>query len=442
MCRSPPTILGCRSLAVKSALVLAIPITPSPPLTPSTTATGIRSSPRATAPLGRCNLYMDGVLQATGTGPSATRATPVSLNIGNIQSGLDFLAGSIDEVRLYNYVVSPATVTQLIHLAPRWWRYYPLDGNAQDTSGFGNLGMINNNVTFVTGKVGTQAAQFDGMSSDIEIPAAVASDFSLAYWMKTTATGGTGQWWSGLGLVDADAPGTAADFGTSLLGPSRALLVWAIQTPPIIPPPTSTTAIGITSPPPASMRPASMKLYVDGYLQATITGPTNTRSAPSGIRLGGIQSGGGFFSGALDDVRLYNYSIECEPGFNALFTPQPLPGPWMNSWTWVLPRRRVIPIMPLHTGTWRLAVAARISGERGSISIRLHQFLRLGLLRPGWPAARSSATAPPTRTPRPASCFAIRPPPTRRLSPWCMIKPKEYNSFTATPPARSPASRG
>ena len=65
----------------------------------------------------------------------------------------------------------------------------------------GNNGAVFNNVTYTTGKVGAQAAQFDGTSSFVRLPASVKTDFSIAFWMKTTATGGAGtQWWSGLGL--------------------------------------------------------------------------------------------------------------------------------------------------------------------------------------------------------------------------------------------------
>ena len=279
---------------------------------------------------GAMQLYVDGTLQATGTGPTATRTAPAVLDIGKIQSSLDLneLPGSIDEVRLYNCVISAAAVSQLYSLGSTLVAYYNLDGNVQDTSGFGNLGITNNNVTFVAGKVGPQAAQFDGVGSYMEIPAAVASDFSIAYWMKTTATGGSGQWWSGLGMADGDAPGTAADFGTSLLGSHAAFGVGNPDT-------TVTSGLSINDGNwhhVAATRVNAtglMKLYVDGYLQSTTTGPTNTRSAPTGMRLGAVQSGGGFFPGTLDDVRLYNYQLNASQ-ISALVSPQPVPAPWTN----------------------------------------------------------------------------------------------------------------
>lgn len=279
---------------------------------------------------GVMQLYVDGVLQATGAASTATRSTPVSLHIGNLQSGYNYFAGSIDEVRLYNYVVGPATVSQLAANGSTLVAYYPFEGSAADGSGFGNSGTANN-VTYVAGEVGAQAAQFDGASSYVQIPVAVVNDFSIACWVKTTATGASGQWWNGRGMVDGETPGAVNDFGLSLIGNYAAFGVGNPDTTI-----TSTTAINdgqwhhVT----ATRNNASglMQLYVDGVLQATATGPAGTRSAPPALRIGSIQAGyaGGYFAGAVDDARLYNYQLSASQ-IAALVTPQPLPSPWTNS---------------------------------------------------------------------------------------------------------------
>jgi len=280
---------------------------------------------------GALQLYVDGVLQATGTGSTATRSTPVSLHIGNLQSGYDYLAGSIDEVRLYNYVVSPATVAQLAAAGSTLVAEYNLEGNVQDSSGFGNNGMTNNNVAFVTGKVGAQAAQFDGASSYAQIPVAAVNDFSMACWVKTTAVGAAGQWWAGKGIVDGEVPGAAADFGMSLVGNQAA---FGVGNPDATI--TSTSAIndGQWHHVAATRVNATgaMKVYVDGVLQASATGPAGTRSAPPALRIGSIQAGyaGGFLNGAVDDARLYNYQLSASQ-IAALVAPQLLPSPWTNT---------------------------------------------------------------------------------------------------------------
>ncbi len=167
---------------------------------------------------------------------------------------------------------------------------------------------MTNNITYVPGQIGAQAAQFDGASSFVQIPASVASDFSIALWVRTTATGGTGQWWNGKGLVDGEVSGAGADFGVTLLGSKAAFGVGNPDTTI-----TSTTAINdgqwhqITAT--RNNTNGAIQLYVDGALQATATGPSGTRSAPPALRIGSLQTGAGFLAGAIDDVRLYNYAL-------------------------------------------------------------------------------------------------------------------------------------
>ena len=71
--------------------------------------------------------------------------------------------------------------------------WYPLESNAQDASSNGHHGTLSGNVLFVPGRLGAQAAQFDGDSGTIQIPRSVSNHFTIALWVKTTATGGTGQ---------------------------------------------------------------------------------------------------------------------------------------------------------------------------------------------------------------------------------------------------------
>jgi len=52
-----------------------------------------------------------------------------------------------------------------------------------------------------------------------------------------------------------------------------------------------------------------MKLYIDGQLQASDTGPTGPRNAAGGIRLGSTLFGGAFFAGAIDDLKIFNYPL-------------------------------------------------------------------------------------------------------------------------------------
>jgi hypothetical protein len=65
------------------------------------------------AATGAMVLYIDGAQQASATGPAGTRATPASLRIGSLQTNLNFFAGQIDEVRLFNAALTAAQVAAL-----------------------------------------------------------------------------------------------------------------------------------------------------------------------------------------------------------------------------------------------------------------------------------------------------------------------------------------
>jgi hypothetical protein len=58
-------------------------------------------------------LYVDGAQQASATGPTGTRSTPANLRIGSLQTNLNFFAGQIDEVRLFNAALTAAQVAAL-----------------------------------------------------------------------------------------------------------------------------------------------------------------------------------------------------------------------------------------------------------------------------------------------------------------------------------------
>jgi len=64
---------------------------------------------------GAMNVYVDGLLSASGTGPTGARVAPPNLRIGSIQTGAagGFLNGEINEVRLYNSEFNAAQVAAL-----------------------------------------------------------------------------------------------------------------------------------------------------------------------------------------------------------------------------------------------------------------------------------------------------------------------------------------
>ncbi|MES2924918.1 MAG: LamG-like jellyroll fold domain-containing protein [Verrucomicrobiota bacterium] len=285
---------------------------------------------------GTMSIHIDGIASGSMTGPLGARVAPPSLRLGSSQSGAagTFYNGALDDVRLYNALLDAATITQLATVQnpnATLVAKYNFEGNSTDSSGSGNNGTASG-VTYVAGKNG-QAAQFNGTNASILTPVPVSEDFSIAYWIKTTSTGGTGtNWYEGAGVIDADIAGVAADFGTALMNGKAAFGVGTSDGTPVTTIlSTSTINDGIWHHIAATRNSASgaMKLYVDGVLQASATGSTGTRSSTA-LRIGRKQPGGGYLTGTLDDAALYTYELSPRQ-IAALVTPEPLPSPWTGA---------------------------------------------------------------------------------------------------------------
>ena len=205
--------------------------------------------------------------------------------------------------------------------------YYRLNGDTLDNSGQGNDGAPSASATnYVAGRSGNLALQFNGADSYVQIPRSIGagSCFSIAFWLKTTSAGGTGPYWyDGDGLVDGMVLSGANDFGVSLLGGKIAL---GVGNPDTTLQSTVTvndgqwhfvaiTRNGLTG---------MMTIYLDGFFNTNRIGPIGARMTPPYLRLGGLQSGGGFYNGALADVRLYNSWLDTNAIAQLVSAPAPL----------------------------------------------------------------------------------------------------------------------
>ena len=189
--------------------------------------------------------------------------------------------------------------------------YWPLDAtngtSAADSTANGNNGSVVNGTWSRNGRV-NGCLNFNGVNSYAQITNAVANDFTLAFWVKTTQTGGSPQWFNGAGLVDGDAPGPGNDFGTALVGGKFAL---GIGNPDLSF--TSTAAIndGVWHHCAATRQQASgrVTIYVDGRWQTTGYASRNSLNSSARLCFGAIASGGGYFNGSLDEVRIFNRAL-------------------------------------------------------------------------------------------------------------------------------------
>jgi endoglucanase len=185
---------------------------------------------------------------------------------------------------------------------------YAFEGGAQDSSASGNHGTATA-VSYVIGKVGAQAAQFNGTTSYVSIPRSVTDDFTVAMWVKTTDNAGWAgaQWWNGKGLVDGEVGGGGADWGTALVDGKFVIGIGATGGDS-----TFASSVNINNgawhhvAATRNNTSGAVALYVDGVLRGSGTGANGSRTFPANLRIGGIQAGGGFLNGTLDDVRLYD----------------------------------------------------------------------------------------------------------------------------------------
>ena len=255
-----------------------------------------------------------------------TNSTTITVNLGNFIPGATAQAWQLTSANTINHLAE-ATVSSgsLSFTAPAQsitlfvvpgtnappnniQALYAFEGNAQDSSGSGNHGTPTL-VSYVTGKVGSQAAQFSGTGSYVLIPRSIQDDFTVAMWVKTTDTAGSAgaQWWNGKGLVDGEVGGGGADWGTAIVNGKFVLGVGSVSGD-------TTLASQVNINDGAWHHVAATRdntngataVYVDGILRGSGTGPTGSRTFPPGLRIGSLQTGNNFLNGTLDDVRLYD----------------------------------------------------------------------------------------------------------------------------------------
>lgn len=189
---------------------------------------------------------------------------------------------------------------------------HPLDGDTLDTSGNGNHGTPFGGYVYAEGR-DDQGLEFNGVDAYVSVPRTVSDEFTIAFWMRTDTpgheSGTTPQWWQGSGLVDGEVGGAAGDFGVTLRGTNVA---FGVGQP-------DTTIFSSTGMADGQWRHVAvtrnsvtgeMGLFVNGKSDAYTTGPTGSKTSPPALHLGSLQTGINYFSGQLDEVRIYDRVLE------------------------------------------------------------------------------------------------------------------------------------
>ena len=154
------------------------------------------------------------------------------------------------------------------------------------------------------------ALSFDATKSTyVQVARPVSDNFTIEFWVKTSMASPTGTlWYQGAGLVDGEMANVVNDFGVSLLNGKAA---FGVGNPDVTIQSTTTINDGNWHHIAATRLKTSglMLLYVDGVQEASSTGiTTNVTSllSASDMHLGSIQTGPAYFTGQLDEVRMWS----------------------------------------------------------------------------------------------------------------------------------------
>ena len=265
-----------------------------------------------------CQIYLNGVLAGSASGYVtsyglltmntagqnalvANGTNVLAVHCVNTGGGQDIDVGISKQVFVVNALVVPTD----------YLGYWPLDETngtvAYDLTGYGNNGAVTGAAWSANGKV-NGCLNFNGTNNYVQIANTISNDFSISFWVKTTQTGGTGQWWQGRGLVDGFVAAGSNDFGTALTGGQFA---FGTGNPDTTIRSTNVINDGAWHQCVATRQQSSgtLSVYVDGVLSATGTGGTNSLMLPANLRFGAIRTGVNFFNGSLDDIRVYNRAL-------------------------------------------------------------------------------------------------------------------------------------
>jgi hypothetical protein len=217
-------------------------------------------------------IYVDGKLEGTATGN--VNSSYYSMSIGAGPSGN--FPGIVDNVRIYNYVRTPAQVAWEYNRGkpPAQWSFNETIGNTAHNKIADTLHGTRQNMEdadWVSGKIGN-ALDFDGSDEYVSIGDTNISLNAVSFWINADAVTDD--------ILDLDG-------GTHTVTVSSGTIA----------------ANGFSSP----------TIYVDGEEGSAITTgnwhhvliKTDTQFEASSLNIARI--GSGYFDGKLDDIRLYNY---------------------------------------------------------------------------------------------------------------------------------------
>lgn len=293
------------------------------------------------------NFYFDGAFVATSGGTNSEDLTYASaLFIGKSDGSGTFFNGNIDDVRAYNRALSSAEVTalyqeydpgiQISDLQKGLVGYWKFDGNAKDFSPYGNNGTVTGAI-FTTDRKGAanKAYSFDG-ASDVNVGNGASlnltSAVTVSAWVKPSSVGALQ-----IFLSKSDITGTIRPFelwlqATGKFGFADYDGSWHIDTNDNV-----VATAGNYYHVVGAYNGATMTTYVNA-IPSSGTALSSMASSPGSLWIGGWLGMADFFSGSIDDVRIYNRALsatevtalynEYDPGIQVSNLQKGLVGHW------------------------------------------------------------------------------------------------------------------
>lgn len=247
-------------------------------------------------------MYVDGQLEKSGALTGSDQAAGI-LTFGTRTGSTNYYAGSLDDVRIYGRPLTASEVADIYGLIGHWKMDSGSGTSLVDSSGKGSTAAFNTGTPTWVAAVRSYGLQFSGSNDAITASSVTPpSEGTLAFWFQSDGTPTATERLLGLdpdfevrqgtdGLVAFDLDGDASGgftTTTALVEASRWRHLVAVF----------------------DSDDDSYQIYIDGELHKSGTSST-ALSAPSaaqlsfGTRTGSTQR----FSGALDDVRLYNRKL-------------------------------------------------------------------------------------------------------------------------------------
>lgn len=221
---------------------------------------------------------------------------------------------------LLSYIPAPAAAPSIVqtglvvNLDPGQNSSYPGSGSLWTNIGSGGAAYnatLQNAPTFSSTSGGNFAFNGTNQGTYITRPSTVLDDFTLSAWFKTSSNDGNlGQWYQGLGLIDADYPGAKNDFGLSI---AQGKLMFGTGTPEVTTTSPNTyndnnwhnvicTRVKSTG---------AIVMYVDGVQITTGTGGVNSLNTPGQIFIGNWNNQR-YFPGNMSAIHMYSNALSTE----------------------------------------------------------------------------------------------------------------------------------